>query len=162
MSAGDLRSRADRLYAEAEEAEARAARQEKMLAEMTPKQRCAIILYSHFARTYPGAGGAMDAGSEWGYETDLVKGEVVAHHWHKPEHTRFVNMVEEICRETGMHPTNLETFLQAIVTAMKGYTMVSVVDREKRYLAHSITRERDEAIETITKIYDRIGGIIGG
>lgn len=148
-----LRRDADRLRAEADEAEARSRRAAERWAAMKPEWRVADLLHRHFARTYPGAGGAMDGGDPWAYEVPTGHGAENRWQeaWSGSEHQRFVSMAENLAEKWQASMEQVEILLVDLAFVLKGYDAEAVRSRRNAYADHQAKRLRDEAVDAVEK-----------
>lgn len=151
-----LRSQADRLRAQADEAEAKARREAERRAEMRPEWRVAELLHEHFARTYPGAGSAMDGGDPWYYElptgrdADLRWKEA----WTGSEHQHFVNIARTLCADWSADMLALEVMLNTLASLLRGRTAAVVRRKRDDSVIRTIEHHGNEAKKAIDALVE--------
>lgn len=159
-----LRREADRAAKIAAEAETKARAVEERRAQMLPRWRVADLLHRYFARTYPGAGAAMDGGDPWGYEIPAGQ-DNWKREWTSPgrEHQHFLTVADTLVENwigprhhsQSHHSQNVsyeqvENMLKLLIDAIgPSYSLDSVRSRHERYVRNDIERKRKAAHEAI-------------
>lgn len=141
--AAALRRQADRLEAQAAEAEREAREAQAAFDVLSPTRQAADLLHRHFTRTYPGAGGAMDGGDPWYYES-----------WGGTEHNRFEKMALELERRWSVDMPTLVDLLATMGDVLKGYDSEAVRVRAERSAGYQDEHRRKEAHEALDKAID--------
>lgn len=166
-TAEELRAQADRATAKAAEAEAKARREEEKRAQMKPQWRVADLLHTHFARTYPGAGGAMDGGDPWYYEIPSGRDAEARwlEEWERPgdEHRHFLKAADDLAerwvpskgggglREDAYE--RVEAMLRSLLEALGPRTTAVVRERRERFTDRSVDLARDDALKAVEKLH---------
>lgn len=141
--AARLRAQADRLSAEAAEAERAARAVEEAFLALSPVRQAADLLHRHFTRTYPGAGGAMDGGDPWYYEG-----------WGGHEHNCFEKMAVTLADRWQCPMEAVVARLSAMAEVLKGYDSQAVRSRQARSAGYQETRDRKAAHDALDNAID--------
>lgn len=142
MSTPDqLLAQARRLREQAEQIEAAERAEREAFDALTPEQRVAELLHRHFARSHPGAGGAMDGGDEWGYED-----------WSGREHGRYVVIARNLALVWECQMPQVQRRVEQLAELLEPYTMAGVRRKNAERAERAIPHYRKEVHTALDRV----------